>query len=479
MKSRFSVDLAKTNGSWRPIIHTGLSRRTVQVKVEASQKSPDMLTVVPGTEILPNDGSLTLSPSISEDISVNKDKMAALKESLLSGPSDQSTPMPEDLINTGDFKEMSDSATKLVSDILKSATDKSSYLQSEGASIGQSAFAEILNIVKSAEREVSLAIENGTVYVGKQTMSVTNALHQIEGSLYSMLPLEVKEVGERSISLVKSSIDLYHQNPEGYAIVVCVGLGVPLLVGYNTIYGGFNGSMKPSKVIEKLQNSDTILVDIRSQEDRIKNGVPLLKLGARGKGVAIPFPSLPPYLSAKVSNKRNLCIEMIGAQIKSIGKINKQTNIVVMDSRGENAKDVARACRRAGLPRVFMMDGGFNRYKNQELLVDTRDFYEEGPLAIVADTAENLTNETKVVFAKSENVAIALAIATLSGLCITNFHEVLKFIGVLGIEATVLLRYIMGDENLVDDLGSLYSSVKSVYPKQLTSRNNNLEAGNE
>jgi hypothetical protein len=37
----------------------------------------------------------------------------------------------------------------------------------------------------------------------------------------------------------------------------------------------------------------------------------------------------------------------------------------------------------------------------------------------------------------------------------------------------------MGDENLVDDLGSLYSSVKSVYPKQLTSRNNNLEAGNE
>lgn len=474
---------AKTNGCCRPMGHSGssvLSRRTVQLRVEAGQKSPDMLTVVPGTEILPNDGNVSTTSLVSEELLMNRDGMAALRESLMNSPSDKSNfPVPENLMSSSAFTRMSDSATKIVSGILRSTNDRSSYLQSEGAAVGKSAFAEIMKIVNLTEHHVSLAIESGRDYVGKQGMFVTNTFHQIEGSLFSMVPPEAKEVGERFIDLFRSSIDLYHQNPEGYTIVFCVGLSLPLLFGYNAIYGGFSGSMKPSKVVEKLQDGDTILVDIRSQDERMQQGVPLLKLGARGKGVAIPFPSLPPYLSAKVSNKRKLCIEMMGAHIKSIGKLNKQTYIVVMDNRGEIAKDVARACRRAGLPRVYMMDGGFNQYKNQDCLIDRRDFYEEGPLAIVADTAENLTNETKVVFAKSENVAMALAAVTFSGLFITNLHEIFKFIGVLGIEATILLRYIIGGENVFDDFGTLYSSVQSVYPKELTSSRNSLEADNK
>lgn len=470
----------KINGRYPNLSHRGLSRRTFGGRVGAGQQSPDMLTVVPGTEILPSDGNVQASQPLMNDMLENRERMAALKESLLKAPGQTRTTTPgESLVNPSDVKEMSDNATKVVSDLLKSMNEQSAFVQSESASIGKSAIAEVMSFLDSVDHGIAGSFGAAKSYADQQIMVTMSGFHQIEESLSSMLPEELREDAQKVVDLAKDLTSVYNQNPEGYTIVLCVALGLPLLFAYNIIYGGFNGILKPAKVIENLQDSDTILVDIRSKEERMRNGVPLLKLAARGKGVAIPYPVLSPELSRKVSNKRNLCIEMLGMEIKSIAKISQQTNIVVMDSKGEMAKEVARACRRSGLSRVYMMDGGFDRYSKEGLQIDGRDFYEQGPLAIVADTAETLKNETKTVFGKSENVALTLVSVTLAGLVVSNLHEVLKFIGVLGLEATVLLRYIVGDEDLGDDLVNIYSTLQSMYPRSLTKQGGQLEGKNE
>ena len=100
-------------------------------------------------------------------------------------------------------------------------------------------------------------------------------------------------------------MEVYKSNPEGYSIVLGVGLGVPLLLAYNAVYGGYNGVVKPFKVMEMLQNGDAVLVDVRTPEERKQAGVPLLKLAARGKGVAVPLPALSPSVSRQVG-----CVEL-------------------------------------------------------------------------------------------------------------------------------------------------------------------------
>ena len=161
----------------------------------------------------------------------------------------------------------------------------------------------------------------------------------------------------------------------------------------------------------------------------------------------------------QVSNPRGLAVEILGQQISSISKLNPQTKVVVMDRKGEVAKDVARACRAAGVRTAYVMDGGFNGYRRQEgLAVDGRDFYEDGPLALAGDQVESLASGLKGALGDRKGAAVVLgsiAAATFVG---ANLHEVLKFVGVLGIEATIVLRYVLGDERIGDDLAMVLDS---------------------
>lgn len=451
------------NGRFLSTVSTTLSRRTLggKTKTKAIQKSPELLTVVPGTEIFSRDGNLAVSSPPLETLLENKEITATFENPTLQA-SDDLTEIGK-LMKSGIIQGPIDSAKGAASDILKFVNENSLDIQNDSILIAKSTAAEMAGLVDLLAVKAAATVGNAKTYIDEQTVLMKSAVQKIDHSISSLVPPEIKEVTQKAVDLIEGSAHLYNQNPEGYTIILLIGLSIPLVFVYSTIYGGFDGILRPSKVIEKLQSSDTVLVDIRSKEERLQNGVPLLKLTARGKGVAIPYQTLSSELARKVSNKQSLSIEILSAQIKSIAKIKRRTDVVLMDNRGELAKEVARACRGVGVSRVFIMDGGFDKYRKEDLQIDYRDFYEEGPLAIVADTAENLKNETKIAFAKSEYVAVTMTTMVLSGFVIANLHEVLKFIGVFGLEATVLLRYIIGDENIGDDFGDLYSKWQSFY----------------
>lgn len=437
-----------------------------------SGQSPEMLTVVPGTEILPNDATLQ-SPSLTEEFLENREKMAALKDSLLSAhsePVESGSKMGlENLMDAADINAVSAKANEVVSDIFNSFMEQSLTAKSNGLDFGKFAASKMTSIMESIGSDASTVVSNARSYVGEQTTVLSDAIYNGEENISNMLPPELKVASLKAADLMKDAIEICRQNPEGYAIVFSLGFGIPLLLTLSSMYGGFDGFFKPSEVMEILQDSDSILIDIRTKEERMRNGVPLLKLAARGKGVAIPYPTLSSALAKKVFNSRDLSIEILSAQIRSVAKINRKTRVILMDNGGEMAKEVARACKKVGLSRVFVMEGGFNRFGQQGLQIDSKDYYEDGPLAIVADTAESLKLETEMVFGKSGNVAITLTGVVVLTLVLTNLHEVLKFVGVLGLELTFLLRYIIGDENIGDDFRNLSSTFQSIYPRELTS----------
>jgi hypothetical protein len=65
-------------------------------------------------------------------------------------------------------------------------------------------------------------------------------------------------------------------------------------------YGGYAGELDPSNVLALLLEQESLLVDIRSDEERQEQGVPELKLAARSRAVAFPLSlSLQPEVARR------------------------------------------------------------------------------------------------------------------------------------------------------------------------------------
>lgn len=251
------------------------------------------------------------------------------------------------------------------------------------------------------------------------------------------------------------------QDPQAYSIIALTAIGLPAIALWNFTYGGYSGSLKPSKAIELLQTEDSLLVDIRSNADRAENGVLSLRLGARGKGITIPYEKISSSISRQVKDPRALALELLGLQIASAGKLQKNTKVIILDRKGAMGKEVARITRKCGIKKIYYIEGGFESCRREGIKLENSTIYEDGPLALAADTAEALTNETKNVLQNPVNAAVILSSITGTALFVTYFHEILRYIGVLGIEATVILRLLTYDSpvDALDDLQNIRNSI--------------------
>ena len=226
---------------------------------------------------------------------------------------------------------------------------------------------------------------------------------------------------------------------------VAASVAVPAFLAWNAAFGGYSCKFNPSKALEILKSGDAaLLVDIRSERQRLDNGVPELKRGARGKGVALPASKLLPSIARRVRNADALAIEILGAQIASLARVNGNTRVIIMDDRGEMAKAVARATSAAGVRRAYILDGGFKAWKSSGLaIVEKSSEYDANPLAAVGDA-----------------VWIGAGL-TLAALAAFNYHLLFRYIGVIGIEATIALRVIdyESPQDALDDLNALIATV--------------------
>lgn len=253
-------------------------------------------------------------------------------------------------------------------------------------------------------------------------------------------------------------------DPESYAIVALVGFGIPLVSIWRFLYSGYSGSYDPNKALDIIMSSDAILVDIRDEQMRTMDGVLVLKQSARGKGVVVPYPTIPTSVSSLIRDKEALKKEILASQIAAIAKIGPKTKVIIMDQKGNIAKDIARATRSAGVQQVYFIQGGFQNCRKTGLSLENNAYYEDGPLALVADTAETLRVETSGILTNpSALTKISISILGV-GLFSTYFHDILKFIGVLGLEATLILRILQYNsaEEALDDLRDLRRKISSV-----------------
>ncbi|XP_039020235.1 calcium sensing receptor, chloroplastic-like isoform X2 [Hibiscus syriacus] len=140
---------------------------------------------------------------------------------------------------------------------------------------------------------------------------------------------------------------------------------------------GYKGDLTPAQALDLISTQNYVMVDIRSEKDKDRDGVPRLPSSAKKRMIAIPLEELPSKLRSLVRNTKKVEAEIVALKISYLKKISKGSNIVIMDSYCDSAKTVARTLTSLGFNNCFVVADGFSGSKGwlqSRLGTDTYNF---------------------------------------------------------------------------------------------------------
>lgn len=130
------------------------------------------------------------------------------------------------------------------------------------------------------------------------------------------------------------------------------------LVSFNL--RGYKGDLTPAQALDKVTTQDYVLVDVRSDKDKAKAGVPQLPSNAKNKLISVPLEELPSKLKGMVRSAKKAEAEITALKISYLKRIGKGSNVIVMDSYNDISKTVAKTLNSVGIKNCWVMAGGFS-----------------------------------------------------------------------------------------------------------------------
>lgn len=125
-------------------------------------------------------------------------------------------------------------------------------------------------------------------------------------------------------------------------------------------FRGYKGDLSPAQTLDLLSSQNYMLIDIRSEKDRNKEGVPRLPSSAKNKMISIPIEELPSKIKGIVRNVKKTEAEIVALKISYLKRIKKGSNIVILDSYSDAAKLVAKTLTNLGFKNTWAVVDGFS-----------------------------------------------------------------------------------------------------------------------
>eukprot|EP00250_Pteridium_aquilinum_P013853 c21612_g1_i1 orf=470-1774(-) len=123
---------------------------------------------------------------------------------------------------------------------------------------------------------------------------------------------------------------------------------------------GYKGDLSAAQVLDLLSSSDYLLIDVRTEKEKAKSGLPSLPRNAKNKFLSIPLEELPGKLKGQVRNSRKLEAETAALKISFLKRVGKGSNIVLLDASGDIAKTVAKSLSALGFKNAWVVNDGFD-----------------------------------------------------------------------------------------------------------------------
>jgi len=323
-------------------------------------------------------------------------------------------------------------------------------------------------------------VDGAVVSSYKAMLEKSPAFLEIQAFLYAVanaLPQELK-----------NTVGSLEQNPVNLAIAAATLLGLPIFAFWVIRFYGYSGDLTPRKALDTLSRGDALLVDIRSDAER-EEGIPDLKRGARGRGIAVPLLNLQGKEKSMIAAPKEWSFQATATAIAGLRQTSSGGPVILIDSSGGgDAVSVAKLLAKQSFTNVSTIKGGFKSWKAAGLAVKQGvSSYQEGTIKVVAEKAGEFTEDLSKGFEAKTKEALTTPAVAFSTLCVLSvillvgtgtYKKFLEFVGVFGISTTVFLRIISYNdaseaakdaETLLKRVGIRLPEVKGVVRKVVVS----------
>ncbi|KAH7858090.1 hypothetical protein Vadar_019866 [Vaccinium darrowii] len=252
------------------------------------------------------------------------------------------------------FFEVAQSVFQVVAETVKPGIDVALPILKKG---GEEAVKIASPVVSEASKKALEAIESS----GFNTQPVLSAAKTVAGAAQQTTKVieGAKPIASSTVETI-SSADPVTIVGAGGALFLAYLLFPPLWSAVSFNLRGYKGDLSPAQALDLISSRNYLMIDIRSEKDKNKAGIPRLPSSAKSRMVAIPLEELPSKLKGLVRNAKKVEAEIAALKISYLKKINKGSNIVIMDSYSDSAKIVARTLTSLGFKNSWVVDGGFS-----------------------------------------------------------------------------------------------------------------------
>ncbi|XP_072964235.1 uncharacterized protein [Typha angustifolia] len=384
------------------------------------------------------------------------------------------------------YDELTLSVTDAVKNVTKSFDSAVSGLFSSVDISKKEAVGELSDFSSSLQEKlhgagyVSINILRRTIFAVEDSLANTaKVVINSYGAAKSLLPPNVKDVLNLSeekatqiLSPVGSAFQKVYVIIEGFEknlgldpndpiipFILFLGSSATIGISYWVFtYGGYSGDLSPELTLELLKNDENaVLIDVRPEDLRERDGVPDLRRAARSKYASVTLPELDGSVKGKLKGGRHIDDALIAVVIRNLKIVKNKSKVIIIDASGAQSKEIARFLKRLGVKRSYLVKGGFQSWVNKNLRV--KELKLETALTVLNEEAEAILEDIKPTPALVAGYALGIATAIYA---LLEWEKTLQVIGIVGLGQTLYRRLATYEdaEDLKQDVRLLLAPVR-------------------
>ncbi|GAV86821.1 hypothetical protein CFOL_v3_30247 [Cephalotus follicularis] len=213
-------------------------------------------------------------------------------------------------------------------------------------------------------------------------------------------------------------------------------------------YGGYSGDLSPQSTLELLAGKENaVLIDIRPEVLRERDGIPDLRREARFRYAGVTLPEVDGSVRKLLKGGRDLDDTLIAAVIRNLKTVQDRSNVIIMDADGNHSKGIARSLRKLGVQnrnskdlvrvivRPYLVQGGFQSWVKQGLRI--KELKPETMLTILNEEAEAILEDINPSPVQVLGYGVGFV---LSSYALLEWEKTLQLIGIVGLSLTLYRR---------------------------------------
>ncbi|XP_062207756.1 uncharacterized protein LOC133909371 isoform X2 [Phragmites australis] len=310
-------------------------------------------------------------------------------------------------------------------------TDASGALQEKVAGAGAVAVDVLRKAIVAAEDSLGSAATFVVYSYGSAKSSLPSNVRDLLSKSEEKSSLVLRPIGNALqqvyviVEGVEKNVGLDPSDPIVQLTVVLGGSATAGISYWLFAYGGYSGDLSPELTLGLLKNDGkAVLIDVRPEDLREKDGVPDLRRGARSKYASVASPEIKGPIKKMLKGGRDVDDALLAVVIRNLKLVKGDSKVIIMDANGARSKAIARLLKKLGVQ-------------------DTEEILEQ-------------IKPTPTLFLGSLLGLSAVAYALL------EWETTLQYIAVLSLGLTIYLRFSTyeGSEDLEQDLKLLLSPVR-------------------